>query len=105
MQYPYSVAVRADGSVFVGDVGHEDILAETWSNGSYTQSEFIPGPLAFDVQVDQMGNMIFPDVDALVFLISFAQLPNMSFSSTNVGSTSSDSPQNVTITNVGNKPL
>jgi streptogramin lyase len=105
MQYPYAVAVAADSTVFVSDIGHEQILAETWSNGSYTQSEFIPGPLAYDLQVDQMGNMIFPDVDAIVFLISYPQLPNMSFASANVGSTSSDSPQTVTITNVGNQPL
>jgi sugar lactone lactonase YvrE len=106
MEYPYGVAVAADGTVFVADTIHSQILAETWSNGSYTQSLFIPGPPAYDVQVDQMGNLIFPDpADATVFFISYAQLPIMSFASTNVGSTSSDSPQTVTITNVGNQPL
>ena len=106
MQYPYGVAVAADGTVFVADTIHSQILAETWSNGSYTQSVFIPGPPAYDVQVDQMGNLIFPDpADATVFFISYANLPSLSFADTNVGSTSSDSPQTVTITNVGNQPL
>ena len=106
MHYPYGVAVAADGTVFVADTINSQILAETWSDGSYTQSVFIPGPPAYDVQVDQMGNLIFPDpADATVFFISYAQLPSVSFASTNVGSTSSDSPQIVTITNVGNQPL
>jgi NHL repeat len=107
MHYPYAVAVAADGTVFVADTINSRILAETWSNGSYTQSVWIPGPPAYDLQVDQMGNLIFPDpADATVFLIDFALVPpSMSFASTNVGSTSSDSPQTVTITNVGNQPL
>ena len=106
MEYPYGVAVAADGTVFVADTIHSQILAETWSDGSYTQSVFIPGPPAYDIQVDQMGNLIFPDpADATVFFISYAQLPSISFASTNVGSTSSDSPQTVTISNVGNQPL
>ena len=107
MEYPYAVAVAADGTVFVADTNHSQILAETWSNGSYTQSVWIPGPPAYDLQVDQMGNLIFPDpADATVFLIDFALVPpNMSFASANVGTTSSDSPQTVMITNVGNQPL
>ncbi len=107
MEYPYGVAVAADGTVFVADTIHSQILEETWSDGSYTQSVFIPGPPAYDIQVDQTGNLIFPDpADATVFLIDLALVPpSISFADTIVGSTSSDSPQTLMITNVGNQPL
>ena len=72
MDYPYAVAVGVDGTVFVADTINSQILSETWSNGAYTQSVFIPGPPAYDLQVDQMGNLIFPDpADATVFLITW----------------------------------
>ena len=105
MQYPYGVAVGAGGSVYVADTGNDSILLETPSGEGFTQSVLIPGPTAPGIALDGLGNVYFPDVDAIVFKIDFADPPSFSFSSTIIGATSSDSPQTVTILNVGNAAL
>ena len=56
--------------------------------------------------VDGSGNVYVADDDNnAVKEIHAATLPSLTFASTQLGSTSSDSPQSVTIQNIGNQPL
>ena len=86
------------------------MLKETYSSGSYTQSVIPTGsPLGntFGVAVDGSGNVYISDVsNTRVLKEDFAGAPpSLSFASTNVGSTSSDSPQTVTVLNFGSAAL
>ncbi len=106
MEYPYGVAVDAAGNVYVADTIHSRILKESLSGGVYMQAVLIPGPPAYGIAVDGAGNLYFPDpADATVFKIDFTQLHSLSFASTYVSITSSDSPQSFTVFNNGNAPL
>jgi len=58
------------------------------------------------VAVDGKGDVFIADLgNNRVVEVQRSQLPSLSFASTRVGSTSSDSPQAVTIQNIGNQPL
>ena len=106
MQYPYAVAVGASGMVYVGDTINSRILLETPSGEGFTQSVLIPGPPAYGIAVDGQGDVYFPDpADATVFKVGFSDPPSFSFASTEIGHTSSDSPQSATIVNIGNAAL
>lgn len=106
MHYPYGLAVDAAGDVYVADTINSRILKESLSGGVYTQSLLIPGPPAYGIALDGAGNMYFPDpADATVFKIDFVHLHSLSFASTNLSLTSSDSPQSFTVFNNGNAPL
>jgi trimeric autotransporter adhesin len=84
------------------------ILKETFANNTYTQSTLpIRGALGLDV--DSAGNIFAVETgdgnfDTLIAL-DVSTPPSLMFASTAVGSTSSDSPQTVTIVNNGNAPL
>jgi streptogramin lyase len=106
MHYPYGLAVDAAGDVYVADTINSRILKESLSGGVYTQEVLIPGPPAYGVALDGAGNLYFPDpADATVFKLDFRHLHSLSFASTNVGATSSDSPQSFVVFNNGNAPL
>ncbi len=105
---PEGVAVDGSGNVFVADGGHELVkkippgctsstCVETLANGFY-------GP--WGVAVDGSGNVFVADAGhSAVKKLDFADPPSLTFASTPVGSTSSDSPQTVTVTNIGNADL
>jgi sugar lactone lactonase YvrE len=118
--YPTGVAVDGGGNVYVADtnlnnyVGTvEEIVAGTGgatsgtvSSGStvLTLSGNFNGPSG--VAVDGSGNVYGSDsYDSLVKEIDLSDAPSLSFASTAVGSTSSDSPQTVTLNNSGNAAL
>ena len=107
-----AVAVDGNGNVYAvdqGTYGAWSVLEETSSAGFYNQN-FLPitaglvNPVG--VSVDGMGNVYLSDSSSsLVLKQDFGDPPSLGFTATNVGSMSSDSPQTVTITNIGNQPL
>ena len=110
---PSGIAVDGLGNVYFVGVGNPPsgpfpILKETLSGGSYIQTTvptsnlFYPGGIA----VDGSGNIYIADTqNQRVLKVDLADPPSLSFAATKVGSTSSDSPQTVTIENVGNTAL
>lgn len=104
---PIGVAVDAGGNVYIIDESKSEIMLETLSDGGYTQSMIEAGlnqPRA--VAVDAGGNIYIADMgNNRVVKEDFADVPSLNFASTPEGSVSSDSPQTVTILNVGNQAL
>jgi len=108
---PAAVAVDAAGDVFVADYRNNAVKEIVAVNGAVSSSSTVdtlgsgfssPGGVA----VDGVGNVFVADQNNnAVKEIDVADAPSLSFASTAVGSTSSDSPQTVTVTNNGNAPL
>jgi sugar lactone lactonase YvrE len=102
---PTGISVDGAGDVFVADFDNDRVLELPAGGGPPTMvsgSWFYP----FDVKVDGAGNLFVMDWEnSRVVELHRSQPPSLSFASTPVGSTSSDSPQSVTIQNVGNQPL
>lgn len=106
---PNGVAVDAGGNVYITDSGNNRLLKVTPTG---TATELNIGTLNHrglsnlsGVALDSAGNISIADSGNLrVVQISRTQSP-LSFASTNVGSTSSDSPQTISIANIGNRPL
>ena len=105
---PQDVVVDGGGSLYITNDGPiKTLLKETPSGSSYIESVLIanrpsPGGLA----LDSSGNLYFAETyDFSVQKIDVSDPQSLSFASTAVGSTSSDSPQTVTLWNIGNATL
>jgi len=100
--------VDGNGNVYITDVDNNTVLKETLGAGGYVQSAITTSALdeAFGVAVDGSGNVYIADTgDFRILKEDFADAPSLTFATTASGSTSSDSPQIVTVENVGNAPL
>ncbi|HKD59395.1 MAG TPA: kelch repeat-containing protein, partial [Terracidiphilus sp.] len=104
---PDDVAVDAAGDVFVADQGLGQIVeVPAGCNNSACQVVLVNGVYTVAVKVDAAGNLFFDNVTTnQVFEVTRSLPPSLSFALTNVGATSTDSPQVVTLQNVGNQPL
>ena len=102
---PVSVAVDAAGDVFIADNGLDQVIEVTPSGVQTTVSASgLINPNG--VAVDAAGDVFIADPNGVrVVEMIGSQAPSITFANTNVGSTSSDSPQSVTIQNIGNQPL
>ena len=104
---PFGVAVDGSGNVYIADTYNNRVLKETLSGGSYTQSTLGSGlSTPAGVAVDGSGNVYIVDLgNNRVLKVDVADPPSLSFAATLANTTSSDSPQTVTITNNGNAML
>jgi hypothetical protein len=109
---PLGVSVDAAENVFVADGNFNTVFEILPANG-YTQVVPLGAGLGApqSITAGANGNLYVPDfgnggsVPPSIQLIQRSQPPSLSFASTTVGSTSSDSPQSVVIQNIGNQPL
>jgi sugar lactone lactonase YvrE len=104
--FPWGVAVDFAGNVYVGDEGG-GVYKESLSNGVYSQT-LMNGSIevAYGVAVDGSENVYAAtSTPARIYEIPAVQMTTLSFASTPVGTTSPDSPQTLTVQNVGMYPL
>jgi hypothetical protein len=105
---PVGIAVDARGIIYISDDGTNTVLIETPATGGYAQSTLSASPLNWPsgITVDGAGNIYVGDSgNSRVLKEDLADPPSLIFASTAVGSTSPDSPQTVTVENVGNAAL
>ena len=114
LDWPTQLVVDGEGNVYFANYGQSSasnshVYKETLAGGSYVQT-VVPTSLTssnvWGVAVAGNGNVYLSDVtDVRVIEEKFATPPSLSFAPTNIGSTSSDSPQAVALENVGNAAL
>jgi len=101
---PKGVAIDSGGNVFVADFGNNRVVKVTPDGVQSTVGSGFDGPSA--VAVDSMGNVYVTDLgDGRLFKIDRSTPPSLRFASTAVGKTSSDSPKEFTVENIGNAAL
>ena len=101
--FPAGVAVDGAGDVFITGI---DGLVEVPAGGGaqVTVGSGFNGPIG--VAVDGVGDVFIADTyNSRVVELQHSQPPLLNFAETQVGQTSSDSPQSVTLQNIGNQPL
>ncbi|MGD0894251.1 MAG: Ig-like domain repeat protein, partial [Terracidiphilus sp.] len=111
---PSGVAVDGGGNVYVADWGNDAVkemppgcAATQYNNGTCAIATLGGGfDLPYGVAVDGGGNVYVADSgNNAAKQINRASPPSLSFAESNVGTESSDSPQTVTLDNVGNAAL
>jgi len=105
---PTSVAVDASGNVYVGSAINNVVNVMPAGCASSSCVTTVGSGFTFPrgVAVDGSGNVYVVDLEnTTVTEINRATPPSLSFAATTVGATSSNSPQAVTVENVGNATL
>jgi sugar lactone lactonase YvrE len=106
--HAYGIAADANGNVYISDAGMNVVVKETPSGSSYTQSTLQTSTLNFPagVAIDSSGNVYVVDSwNNRVLKEDYADSPSLNFATTVYGVTSNDSPQIVTVANIGNAAL
>jgi uncharacterized membrane protein len=101
------LAVDGNGNVYAADTGNQTVLELLAANG-YSAVNTLAGGFGnpYGVAVDEAGNVFVADaVNAGITKLDLSDPPSLTFASTAVGLTSTDSPQIVTVENVGNAAL
>ena len=105
---PAGIMVDGNGNIYIGDGGNNAVKQMSAGCGNagcvVTLGSGFRSPQG--VSVDGSGNVYVADSgNTAVVKLDFADAPSLSFASTAVGSNSSDSPQTVTVTNIGSGAL
>ncbi len=102
---PYGVAVDGAGDVFIADNGNSRVVEVPAGGGAQTTlGSGLSSP--YGVAVDGAGDVFIADFGASqVVEVQRSEPPTLSFATTLEGNTSTDSPQSVTVQNIGNQSL
>lgn len=110
LEYPAAIVVDGAGDVFVADAGHNRVVEVPAGGGAPTaiaptvNGEALAYPQG--VTLDAAGDLVIADLgNGRVVEVQRSQPPTLNFAATVVGSTSTDSPQTVTLENIGNAAL
>jgi len=101
--------IDAAGDLFVGQVNAPPIELP-WNGSKYgSQVPVYPNlkttPDPDDFVIDSRGNVFEADANAAIEELDWVDPPSLTFANSAIGSTSTDSPQNVLVSNIGNGPL
>jgi sugar lactone lactonase YvrE len=105
---PQGMAIDSLGDLYLTQTSGE-VVEYTLSGGSYTRaSSYLVTGLnnSTGIWVDSTKNLYVSDTgDGIVYKYDYSDAPSFSFATTQIGSTSSDSPHTVTLVNNGNATL
>jgi sugar lactone lactonase YvrE len=101
---PGGIAVDASGTLYVADFGNNQVVEVFPSGAQKSLGSGFSGPI--DVALDVKGNVYVVDMgNSRLVKVDRSTPPTVTFASTAVGKTSSDSPRVVAINNAGNANL
>src|SRR5271157_1898403 len=105
LNQPYGVAVDGAGDVLIADSGNNRVVEVPAGGGAQaTVGSELSYPTG--VAVDGAGDVFIADKgNNQVVEVQRSQPPTFSFAATEFGNTSTDSPQSVTVQNIGNQLL
>jgi hypothetical protein len=107
LSFSGNLTLDGNGNAYLVGAQNTGVL-EVLAAGGYTTVQTLPSNFNHPqgVGVDGAGNVLVADNgNNRVVKLDYADAPSLSFAITAVGSTSSDSPQTVTVENVGNAAL
>ncbi len=106
---PNAVAVDGTGNVYIGNTSGNSVIKEVLQqDGTYAQSVVLNTGLSnpYGVAVDGAGSVYISDTNAnRVIKVVVSDPAALSFANTPIGSISPDSPQTISLQNVGNADL
>jgi beta-lactam-binding protein with PASTA domain len=103
---PQALAADAAGNVFIVDSGAGRVIEIPAGCASASCQIAVGGGVPVGIALDAGGDVFVTYSDSgQVVELNRSQAPALSFASTPVGSTSSDSPQSLLVQNIGNQPL
>lgn len=104
---PQGIAADGNGNLYIADAGHRRVVQVTAAGTASvvpTAGQAI-GSIMYGVTVDAGGNLFAVDWSNNRLLKVTVSGTALSFANTTTGTTSSDSPKTVTVTNLGNEAL